>query len=231
MNKEELIPYAYCLAAAFIISIICSIISTRKHKKALQKAASKIGLSYEGNGTEAANDLLDSFSGFSSISVRHFLEGKQRGKGVVIGEYVDRNNGSQKNRRYRDRFSIVAFHSDSLSIPNFILQPESFSFRLFEGIIAKKTSLKDINFSSHPDFSDNYILTGPNESAIREYFTPKLLKYFEANPGLCIHASQNALLFYRREYLVRPEDLKKFLSHGLEILHVFEQAPEKVPLS
>ena len=176
MNIEELTPFLYCLATAFIFSIISSVIRSRKHKKALQKSASIMGLSYEGNGTEAAKDLLSLFSAFSFSYVKHILEGKLNGKDIVIGEYIDRRRSRSRGPN-QDRYSIVAFYSDSLNTPDFILQPEGFIYRAIEGLVAEKTGQQDIDFPSHPNFSDNYLLKGPNESAIREYFTPKMLKY------------------------------------------------------
>jgi MFS superfamily sulfate permease-like transporter len=70
----------------------------------------------------------------------------------------------------------------------------------------------DINFESHPKFSSKYILRGESEPETRAIFTPGVLDFFEANPGLFLISNGEALLL--------RSDLKRLNPKEIEILFI-----------
>lgn len=80
----------------------------------------------------------------------------------------------------------------------------------------------DINFDSHPTFSNNYLLRGDDESAIRELFNDDVLKFYEKRPGLTTEGSGNKLLYYRAGVRVDADEIQPFLNEALRLLSLLE---------
>ena len=77
--------------------------------------------------------------------------------------------------------------------------------------------LQDIDFDTHPNFSKMFVLKSDNEPAIREYFKPPLLEFFEAKKGISVEAGYGALFFYRPSKKIKPEEIKDYLSQAYEV--------------
>ena len=101
------------------------------------------------------------------------------------------------------------------NIPEFYMVEETLLDRLSD--ILKE---EDINFEEHQKFSMHYVLKGLNKDATRQFFTEKLIRFFEANLDLYL-VSNGKDLFLRMKY----DELKES-----ELKHLEEKANELVSI-
>ena len=132
------------------------------------------------------------------------------------------DNGGEFSSTVRQ--TVVLFHSNELSLPDFELQPRTY----FHKFNVLRRGRKEIDFDSRPDFSKPYLLSGNDESAIRQVFSRSVLEYFERHQGLSVESRNKRLLFYRHNKhvffdgtQVRPDKIKLFLDEGRAVLGLF----------
>ena len=58
--------------------------------------------------------------------------------------------------------------------------------------------MQDIDFDQHPEFSDQFRLTGEDEGAIRDFFDQELLDFFAPQNGLCLQCSPGFFIYFRK---------------------------------
>ena len=111
-----------------------------------------------------------------------------RFEGLDMAQFtLIRSDGSQAGRH-----QTVTFIKGGVALPRFVLRPESMADRLidrFKGV--------DIDFESHPRFSQAYQLEAEDEAAVRAFFSDTLLNYFEENTGFSLESVGNDVLVYR----------------------------------
>ena len=77
---------------------------------------------------------------------------------------------------------------------------------------------QDIDFESHPTFSSMFVLKGDNEPAIRDFFTPEILEFFETKKGISVEANLGgSLMFYRPNTRRKPAELRDLLEQAYQI--------------
>jgi hypothetical protein len=76
-------------------------------------------------------------------------------------------------------------------IPVFTIEKEGF----FEKV-QDMVDHQDIDFKEHPDFSDKFVLKGPDESRIRDFFHRGLIKKIEENPHFHIESNGKDIIIY-----------------------------------
>lgn len=103
------------------------------------------------------------------------------------------------------------------AVPVFAVRPEHLGHRL-----AGALGMQDIDFAERPRFSTLFLLRGPDEAAIRTAFTPAVLEFFEAHPGLGA-ASTGRELFVWQPARVAPEHLETFLAMAGELRRRLER--------
>jgi len=103
-------------------------------------------------------------------------------------------------------------HSKNLSIPQFILKPETFFHQ-----VASVLGYDDIDFEEHPEFSANYYLKSPDEEKIRQTFNDKMIHYFSLDNNWVMEAHGYYLLIYRENMKLERGDLKNFYKDGKKI--------------
>ena len=206
------------IALAIGGSIYISISRQLKRQKELHVMADSLGFSYNDEQTEKVRELLESSSMLGNEMFFNVLGGTFNGTYFAIGDFnITVGSDSRKRKQYQ---TYVVIHSGKLTSPNFCLQPESALFRMAEGLLNRLTGSVDIDFPTHPDFSDNYFLKGSNEDAVREFFTPRVLEYFQAHHGLSVEVFNGTLVFFRLGELVKPEDIKALIDNGMEVHQV-----------
>ena len=62
-----------------------------------------------------------------------------------------------------------------------------------------------------------FVLKSRDETAIREYFKPPLLEFFETKKGISVEAAHGALFFYRPSRKIKPEEIKDYLAQAYEV--------------
>ena len=76
---------------------------------------------------------------------------------------------------------------------------------------------QDIDFESHPKFSEMFVLKGPDEDAIRSFFTPELLAFFETKVGHSIEGARGQMVLYKNGERTKPENVKDLLASAYEV--------------
>ena len=213
-------PIALGIYTALAIggSIYISISRQLKRQKELQVMADSLGFSYNDEQTEKVTQLLKSSSILGNEMFFNVLGGTFNGTYFAIGDFnIMVGSDSRKRKQYQ---TYVVIHSGKLTSPNFCLQPEYALFRMAEGLLTRLTGSVDIDFPTHPDFSDNYFLKGSDEDAVRKFFTPRVLEYFQANHGLSVEVFNGTLVFFRLGELVKPDDIKTLIENAMEVHQV-----------
>ena len=206
------------IALAIGGSIFISISRQLKRQKELQLMADSLGFSYNDEQTEKVRGLLESSSMLGNEMFFNVLGGTFNGTYFAIGDFnITVGSDSRKRKQYQ---TYVVIHSGKLTSPNFCLQPESALFRMAEGLLNRLTGSVDIDFPTHPDFSDNYFLKGSNEDAVRSFFTPRVLEYFQAHHGLSVEVFNGTLVFFRLGELVKPVDIQALIDNAMEVHQV-----------
>ena len=213
-------PIAFGIYIALAIGgrLYLSISRQLKRQKELQLMADSLGFSYNDEHTETVKELLESSSMLGNEMFFNVLGGTINGTYFAIGDF-NITVGSDRTKRKQSQ-TYVVIHSGKLTSPNFCLQPESALFRMAEGLINRLNGFVDIDFPTHPDFSDNYFLKSSDEGAVRNFFTPRVLEYFQVHYGLSVEVFNGTLVFFRLGELVEPEGIKSLIANAMEIHQV-----------
>jgi hypothetical protein len=83
-----------------------------------------------------------------------------------------------------------------------------------------------VNFADSPDFSDQYILRGQDEPALRAIFSPALRNALAPLDHLTIEGADEVLFIFRMGRRVKPEDLVARIEEDKKILALFFEAQQ-----
>ncbi|PZR73670.1 MAG: hypothetical protein DLM73_09945 [Chthoniobacterales bacterium] len=109
--------------------------------------------------------------------------------------------------------TIARMQAPLLKLPYFNLYPETIFAKM-----GKVFGASDINFSDAPEFSDNYILRGGDEAALRAIFTPALRQFLEPLQHLSIEGADDVLFLYRWQRRTKPRDLAAAIEQNKRLL-------------
>ena len=126
--------------------------------------------------------------------------------------------GSGKNS-HTYKQTVAGIDAQQLRLPWFELHPETLLHK-----IGHFLGGHDIDFASHPQFSQRYVLRGEREEEIRRVFASELLEHLEATSGLRLEASGTCLVYYRQGKRVPPHELKEFLREAFTIYGMLKNA-------
>lgn len=119
--------------------------------------------------------------------------------------------GTGKNQNTRT-YSVVMATSDNLELPQFSLSPENFFDRLGDWF-----GSKDIDFKDDPLFSNQFVLKGEDEAAIRDLFTPRRRAALVPLGQIYIDARGSTFLCYRSGRQRDVAHLRNMLEEGLNV--------------
>jgi len=216
MNTDS--PLSITLIVIAILALVGGIIVIvrnieKKRTEALKDAAQAMGLDFSRLPDPQFLPSLSAFPLFSqghSKRARNVMTGLADEIEITLFDYRYTIGAGKSQHVHRQ--TVVLLQSSVLDLPAFSLKPQ----HVFH-TIGKVFGYKDIDFDSHAIFSDKYFLRGADETAIREVFTPDVLEYYEARPGLSTEAAAHRLLFFRASKKAKPEDLPAFLKDGFHI--------------
>ncbi len=201
---------------AFIIMLVRHY--ERKRTAALRAAAQEMNLEFS---RLPDPQLLPSLRAFLLFSQGHSKKAFNVMRGmadeieITLFDYRY-TTGSGKNQHTHNQ-TVVLLRSSLLDIPPFSLKPQNVLHK-----IGKAFGYQDIDFDSHPLFSEKYLLRSTDELVVRECFTDDILEYYEQRPGLSTEAGGDRLIFFRGSRKVKPEDLPQFLKDGFHIYTLFK---------
>lgn len=118
--------------------------------------------------------------------------------------------------------TVIHISEEEIQIPDFALEPERLWSKLFEGVAGK-----DIDFTSHPQFSKKYYLRGQEEAAVREFFSDTLIQFLENREEIHIECHRNRLLFYKKRDLLGSSEILYVVKFAHDFLELIKQKEEQ----
>jgi hypothetical protein len=212
---EAFLPFIIIGAIiVFVVGgIIYSMYAEKKRREQLQESADEMGLIFFLEGDDILFNRLSAFSLFNQgrgQKMTNLIQGDSGEVKIAIFDY-QYTTGSGKNS-HTHRLSIACLESPNLNCPDFTMRPEG----MFDKI-GGALGFQDIDFDSHPTFSDLFVLKSSDEQAVRNYFNPKLLEFFETKKGISVEAQPGMMFFHRAGRRVKAVELKDLLSDAYEV--------------
>jgi hypothetical protein len=218
-----LIPLLFVFGTfIFVIAIIIviKVVQSKRAKErtlALQSAATLLGWQFASAAPMNWIPNMEQFGLFNqghSKNIMNIMYGEtDRVKTALFDyEYV---TGSGKNRTTHSQ-SVVYFEPRNLSLPFFSLRPEGIFHKLISAF-----GYQDIDFGNRPEFSQRYLLRGPDEQAVRSAFSDAALGFYEMNQGSCTDGGGNQLFIFRQGYRVPPLEAQSFINWALGVKNLF----------
>lgn len=216
--KMDYFPILLVLAligAGFGLSIYLD----RRRAEAVKAVAETLGFTYSQHHHQYLNHVISHFDVGTkgrNRRIKNLIQGRFEDVEVSIGDYYY-TKGSGKNKRTYSQ-TIAVIDAQQSSFPKFVLAPENFLHKL-GGVFG----YQDIDFDTHPEFSDRYWLAGPNEEAIREHFTADVLNFFQdyGQKQLCVEGLDSRLMYYQAGQSVKPSDWHKLLNIAYRVYQQF----------
>jgi hypothetical protein len=192
----------------------------KKRTEAYQAQATQMGLDF----AESSGELVESLRDFAlfqrgrSKKARNVLSGDAGDVKISIFDYHF-TTGSGKNRKVNQQ-TVVLLQSTNIQSPMFSMRQQGF-FDKF----GKALGFQDIDFTSHPKFSQMFVLQGANEQAVRRFFTPSLLEFFETQEKVSVEGGMGRVMIYNARKLLPPDKIKDALAEAYEVYgHIVDQA-------
>ncbi len=207
------IVFAVLMAMTFVAIVGYAIQVDKKRKAKVEQAAAELGLAFAttltGGDLVLFNKFALSHAGYSRAaeSVTTADSGELR---MVLFDY-QYTVGSGKNKQTRS-FSVVMASSPTLDMPQFTLSPENFLHRLGDFF-----GFTDIDFDEDQTFSDQFLLKGEKESAIREFFTAERRAALVPLGQVSIEGCGDSFLFYRSGKQRDATHLRSMLAESYSI--------------
>ena len=101
---------------------------------------------------------------------------------------------------------FTALHIPVKGFPEFTLEKE----KVIDKLMDAKAN-KDIDFDSHPQFSDHYLLQGSYEEEVRKFFNDDLLTYLEGHDGFHVEAYQEGMIIYGQNKQLREGEIDELV--------------------
>lgn len=208
------LPLPYIVILAVIICIISLVLylimSEKKRRQELERVSREIGFTF----SPSAHIQLPGLKLFStghSKSKKNLLTTTSGGVQWSIFDYrfsMGRDTQEQ----------TVAMAQLDRDLPEFSLSLEHFYHKIGDAI-----GLKDIDFEYYPEFSQKYRLTGKDENAVRQLFTPIVISTITSQElREHVEAKGNSIIMYTPRKRVKPEDLYGFFQKACIIVELFK---------
>jgi len=183
--------------------------------EAMEKVARQLGMTYTAKDEYGYKSLLADFKLFqkgTSKKIINLLHKKEEGfeLEIFIFDYHYVISSGKSSVKYKQ--TVFFIKSKKLGLPQFSLQPEHFFHR-----IGTYLGMQDIDFESHPEFSDQYLLKGEDEDLIREKLDENFRSFFTIEKNWTLEGIGYFMVFYANKKLLPPEEITDFYAKGKEI--------------
>ncbi|MEO0394551.1 MAG: hypothetical protein AAF243_01035 [Cyanobacteria bacterium P01_A01_bin.137] len=205
--------------ALFATAIVISVVLDRKRTEAIKQLANTMGFDYREHPQAYLPNTIWQFDLFSkgrNRRLKHLIQGTQEEASISIGDYRY-TTGTQKNRTTHNQ-TVVFIESDRLNLPSFLLIPENIFHK-----VGNVFGYKDIDFDSHPEFSNQYLLKGTDEESIRSLFHEGVLNFYQRHPGTSTEGLDTLLIYYRKGQRFKPDKWQNLLNEAIEAYEQFSQ--------
>lgn len=181
-------------------------LTTRQYK--LKQLAKQLNVNYRSNVKPFAPEL-EKFRLFRAVRIDHVsntIESKKDGVAMMIQD-VAFHTGELQGRE-RKQATILVFSTET-RIPVFTMDQE----HIFDKIAAL-AGYDDIDFDSHPEFSDRYNLKSPEETGLREFFTPPLVNVLQSLGAEHIESTGDQVLVLMKPRLLGENEIIDLLENS-----------------
>lgn len=189
------------------------------HQKSKQRTADfeqqahALGLQFNAEGGEVKNSLagMKLMRTGRNQRARNLISGDSGDVKISIFDYLY-TTGSGKNKRTHAQ-TVVALESSAIQAPVFSMRQQN----AFLDKIGKFFGGQDIDFETHPKFSEMFVLQGDNEVAVRNFFTDDLLSFFETKVGHSVEGAPGRMILYKNGVRTDPDGVKDQLASAYEV--------------
>lgn len=204
-------PYLYfwgVVLSIIGISLVLGYYRDKRRREQLERVALETGFAYEREGTP-----LD-YKGLSSLELlgrgrdhkySNILRGSGAGTEMVLFDFKY-TTGSGRNRSTH-KLTVTAFRTRD-DVPQFTLDRENLLHKLISAL-----GYQDIDLEAHPQFSARYLLRGKDVEAIRRFFHPGLVAFFESpeKHEYTVEGGGGWLILYQGNQLSDAAKLREYI--------------------
>ena len=206
-------PFAVRRSAPFRIRNLLKIEMTlSKRQQRLQKLATVLGWKYVSEFILEAS-FLERFLFFKTKTIHYRYNTLENDEGTfrLFDLYYSEGVFIMKED-LKGTFLLLTAPSP---LPVFVLDKEDIRATIYQF-----KGFKDINFKNHPDFSKRFFLSGDDPRAIRKWFTPELIFFFESHPQYHIESNGKALLIKGKDRLASIQEVKNMFAFADEMMRL-----------
>lgn len=182
---------------ALVFSVMAAVVALAfyfnwKRRKDLEQLAASMGLPFRADGPdleELGRTGLEIFGYGHSRKASNLIEVRLGHRLIQVFDYRYRTGGGKNSSTHNFTLALI---SGAGEVPFFDLKPENILHKLGEMI-----GFRDIDLPAFPEFSAKYRLTGPEETAVHMFFTPRRAAWFELHPGLRAQGAPGRLLLIK----------------------------------
>lgn len=143
---------------------------------------------------------------------RNVLTGNYYNIGFELSDLMLTHNAG--GRSHNINMTNALFSIPDMCIPEFILEPDGFTDDFKDN-----SGFRDIDFTQHPVFSYYYLLKGPDQRAISDFFTASLIRFFEKNKGFRLESKHNMIFVYKKARRIKPENLNMLVDFTKALIY------------
>ena len=228
ISVEDLLFY-FIMASAIILMLVIYI-ARRRRREDFIEAATALGFL---STTWISSDIYSSLVKFRLYNERSMLNPGPVVQTKLYGYNLSIVNVKMIWMKANERNAVTVAHVrlHDQKFPDFSLESPTvlvmFNMDRLDNRIA---------FSEHPEFSKLFWLKGENEQAIRDFFTPQRIAFFEQKRkkyfgyglklgpvGLggrfpCLETRGNEFIFFFESKAIAPKKLSGFINETIEIM-------------
>ncbi|MBZ5567319.1 MAG: hypothetical protein LAN64_05645 [Acidobacteriia bacterium] len=204
----ELAIFIAAVAATLVIAAVVVRTTQIRRTRALARVAAERGFSFDEVAVPFTDDEMLSVLRFTQRRgvARNVMRGADGDKQLVAFDYRSPEGA---------RETVVAFRA-ALPVFDLLTAIHGVNPNVMAPVFAR-LGMTVMRFDSHPEFCRNHLLIGPDEEALRKFFQPPLLDYFQSLDKArrwAVESSGAWLLICRAGYLAKPEQLRAYIEEA-----------------
>ena len=214
MTTTLFIVLLFITFAVFLI--ISGYRGRQKRLQSLQSFASQNGWEFVPGAnvdyfsTASSYELFNPLKGYSK-QITALMKKPHDGGEAFVFDYSYKVHTSGHGSSHRE-CTVLAFRSPRLQLPYFALYPESF----FSGL-GELFGYNDIDFDTHPKFSERFKLCGKDVTQVRQLFRPQVRDFFEGTDTINVDGGNDCLFLYTGNTVIPAEQLNGFITHATQL--------------
>lgn len=213
-------PILVCVSIALLVGVTLwrLFIRAMLRAKKLESLAPAIGFSLVKPGTRFGFETPVFHRGKPGKNMLcNAMEGNAAGMRTVLFDfYYEIEVGSEEGSQTR-RCTVAAFQAPDRCFPSFSITTKG---------MATWLEPNRLKIDEGPAFSERFVVTGADQSAVRTLLGPSLCQYLataQLPEKIVIEGAGPWLVFYRRSKSLRPERWKGFIDETSAIASTFVQ--------